>query len=148
VNIQQYKYRKNFPFNDTIEEDSEEELSCNKSSNTFNSMKPKRNLMAQVMGRQVQKIGGMQGKGETLQEVETFPGFENDNFYNIKSENLIRNFKEEVTRNDVQENDGFYEKKVMKVSKRYIKSNEDLDDKEHNVSFEYMNYFINQSYRI
>ena len=106
LNLQQYKYRRNFPYNDTIKEDSAENLSENKSTITYNCQKPK-GLINQVMMRQIMNFQGekdfTQGHEVYNKEKMISQEIENDSdkFFNMKSEHLIRNFNDHSQNNEI-----------------------------------------------
>jgi hypothetical protein len=124
LNLQQYKYRRNFPYNDTIKEDSAENLSDNKSSNTFSSMKPKR-LINEVMMKQMKKMEFLEGNIDIIKEAEAEIINETDNFYGRKSAQIIRKFDEEEDQ-ECQQNQKSSSRKDRKTSERYIKSSDEM----------------------
>ena len=78
--MQQYRYKKKFPFNNTIKETNREDLEDDKSQMTFTSIRHRKNY-------QFQKGENL---GVTMQhELE---GQANNNFFDMKSETVIRNF--------------------------------------------------------
>ena len=83
LDLQQYKYRRNFPYNDTIKEESAEMLSENKSSVTFTS--------ALVRGRPEQ-APFPEAKRKSVFSNQGFDGQSPDDEFDMKSENLVRNY--------------------------------------------------------
>jgi hypothetical protein len=90
MDIQQYKYRRNFPYNNTIKEESAEMLSENKSSVTFTS--------ALVRGKQehgnFQNVfnGGQFMKRKSVFSNQLYDGNSPDEEFDMKSENFVRNY--------------------------------------------------------
>lgn len=90
MDIQQYKYRRNFPYNNTIKEESAEMLSENKSSVTFTS--------AMVRGKG--ELGHFQNvfngaqfmKRKSVFSHQIYDENSPDEEFDMKSENLMRNY--------------------------------------------------------
>lgn len=78
--MQQYQYKKKFPFNDTIKETNRENLSDGKSNMTFTSIRHRKNFQFQKdekLGPDIQHA--LEGNA--------------DHFYDMKSETMIRNYE-------------------------------------------------------
>jgi hypothetical protein len=92
LDLQQYKYRRNFPYNNTIKEESDEHLSENRSNRTTNSIHPK-NLLTQVLMKQVNSLKTNTNKHVFDKNfIKSSKITDNsDKFFNMKSEHLIRN---------------------------------------------------------
>lgn len=78
--MQQYKFKRNFPFNNTIKEESAEHLSENRSVNTFNS------------GFLNQKIHTMQRMASGESDYLNFK----KEFVNMKSDHFIPKYGNEI----------------------------------------------------
>ena len=121
--LQQYKYRRNFPYNDTIKEDSDENLSENRSTRTLNSIHQK-GLLQQVLLRQASPSGN--GRSEVLfdqtlvSSVEVGPNA--DAFFQRKSEQLIRNFTDADAHDEVIEVRDLETDFGRQSSEKYIKT--------------------------
>jgi hypothetical protein len=127
LDLQQYKYRRNFPYNNTIKEESDENLSENKSTRTFNSIHPKRLLnkvlMRQVNKREYEKTKHMYNKNM----IQTFElPKETDKYFNMKSEHIIRNFNTEQINDDIIHVEDLGNEFGKQASERYIKSSEKM----------------------
>lgn len=79
-NMQQYRYKKKFPFNNTIKETTREDLEDDKSQMTFTSIQHRKNYQFQ--------------KGENLgvRMQHELDGNDPNDFFDMKSETVIRNF--------------------------------------------------------
>lgn len=103
--MQQYKFKRNFPYNNTIKEDSAEHLSENKSANTFNSGYLNQNI------RVMQRIGS--GETDSL-------NFKKE-FVNMKSDHYIQKYEKEMI---CSEGTSPYQTQELKVySQRYTSNN-------------------------
>ena len=125
LDLQQYKYRRNFPYNNTIKEDSDENLSENRSTRTFNSIHPKR-LLNKVLMRQINNLEYEHAKEMFNRNMIQSPelAVDADKFFNRKSEQLIRNFKETPENDDIIFVEDFGNDFGKQASERYIKSSE------------------------
>ena len=95
MDLQQYKYRRNFPYNDTIKEDSAEMLSENKSSVTFNSTRP--NFKGEIYYNQ-NKVN-LYNKKNSLFSHQQFD--DQNQEFEMKSENFVRNNSNNQPKNEV-----------------------------------------------
>ena len=129
LNLQQYKYRRNFPYNDTIKEDSDENLSENKSTITYNGKKSK-SLLNKVLMGQIQKMGYQPGKQGNAHGHEVYNqekmisqeiAVDSDKYFNMKSEHLIRNFNEEPNNDEIIYVEDLANDFGKQASERYIK---------------------------
>lgn len=125
LDLQQYKYRRNFPYNNTINEDSEENLSENRSTRTMGSMQP-RNLLNKVLMRQVNKAEYEEAREmynrNMIKAVET--NGNSEKFFNMKSEHLIRKFNEDEEHDDIIQVEDLGNDFGKQASERYIKTSE------------------------
>lgn len=94
MDLQQYKYRRNFPYNDTIKEDSDEMLSENKSSVTFNSALPRPKVDHKYFQNKT-KDRHTRSKRQSVFSQQSSSENPSDNF-DMKSENLVRNYSNQV----------------------------------------------------
>jgi antitoxin component of MazEF toxin-antitoxin module len=133
LDLQQYKYRRNFPYNNTIKEESDEHLSENRSTKTFNSIHPK-NLLNQVLMRQVNQIKSLKSNNKKFVYNKNFiksnDNFEEaDKFFNMKSEHLIRNFNNSNENEEIIVVEDYGNEFTKQTSERCIKtSKKDIRD--------------------
>jgi hypothetical protein len=124
--LQQYKYRRRFPYNNTIQEESAENLTENKSTLTFKSRTTKALFHEVRTAKNHSKKFSfdLNPKEESIFRSQDI-NLKNGNLILMKSETLINDFciygdqnivsKEEQKRNS-----------HLKMSNRYIKSIDDL----------------------
>ena len=127
MDLQQYKYRRNFPYNDTIKEDSAEMLSENKSSVTFTSTRP--NFKGEVDYNQMKAHGF--NKRKSLFSNQQFDEQGNDPEFDMKSENFIRNYSNRQERNQIEYQ--YRNKRELadfnkQSSEKYIKSSQKINE--------------------
>lgn len=122
--LEQYEYRRHFPFNNTIREDTAENLSENQSTITLNSLRAKR-LMNDTLLRQVRKMEFLEGNVDIIRESAREAASEAELSLGLQSEKLIRNFEA------APERDAFYKAgpgarlREKKVSERCIRSSDE-----------------------
>ena len=121
MNLQKYKYRRNFPYNNTIQEDSEENLSENRSTNTFTSLRNKRTTN-DALQRQIRKMEFLKGNIDIIKESQTEIVIEGENAFNMKSEKLIRKFEERHS----HEASDYNTSSQRRPSERCIRSSDEL----------------------
>jgi hypothetical protein len=125
--MQQYKYRRKFPYNNTINEESAEHLSENKSTLTFASNKGNKRLFLDVSGRVVDRTHfSVRGRIINQNVMKSFD-FEEKPEMSVgrRSENYISEFKYDSEDEMIQIEDLNNDSK-KKLPDRFIKSSEDL----------------------
>ena len=127
LDLQQYKYRRNFPYNNTIKEESIEYLSENRSIRNFNSMHPKP-LINKVLMNQVQSQKRTNKKYVFEKDFVKSSKITNDEnmFFNMKSENVISKVKNE--NDDIIVVEDYGNEFGKQVSERVIKTSDRIID--------------------
>jgi hypothetical protein len=123
MDLQQYKYRRNFPYNNTIQEDSDEMLSENKSSVTFNSMRAKARIDPKYFQNYPQQVkGGPKRKSLFSQQPEEY----SPDDFDLKSENFVRNYsnKQDKEHIYIRNLNGEVSNFNKRSSEKYIKSHQ------------------------
>ena len=120
MDLQQYKYRRNFPYNNTIQEDSDEMLSENKSSVTFNSMRAR----ARMDPKYFQNHHGMKEGPKRKSIFSHQPEEYSPDDFDLKSENFIRNYsnRQDHEHIDIRNLNGEVTSFNKRSSEKYIKS--------------------------
>ena len=128
MDLQQYKYRRNFPYNDTIKEDSDEMLSENKSSVTFNSALPKPKIDQKYFQNKTRERQGRSKRQSTYSHQSSSENSP-DNF-DLKSENIIRNFSNQVNKEHIHIRNLHHEVNSFnkQSSEKYIKHVGQIED--------------------
>lgn len=126
MNMQQYKYRRKFPYNDTINEESAENLSENKSTLTFTS-KGKRRLFQEMSARVMNKTKFSLNSRDWNKSVIKSHDFEEveKQRLEMRSVKMISEFKCDST-DELIHIEGVSTDSKPKVSDRFIRSFEEL----------------------
>jgi hypothetical protein len=125
MDLQQYKYRRNFPYNNTIQEDSDEMLSENKSSVTFNSMRARAKMDPKYFQNQPQRIRVGPKRKSLFSEQ---PDEHSPDDFDLKSENFIRNYSNQHNKEHIyiRNLNGEVSSFNKRSSEKYIKNHNQI----------------------
>ena len=129
ISFEQYRYRRNFPNNNTIKEDPAEFLSKNNSVMTYTSIKPKINLNKKTGNNENLQIPFKKNIVRRMTTDAVRTSTISNEIINLKSEHLLRS----ISRNDkVEEEELKYKENNSKCSKQssegFFANNDNLQE--------------------